>query len=80
MTETNFKPIFDYIDQKETSILEAVRIIVRSELGDINTNVANLAGQVKDFHDEMAIMGFRTNRLEKWAVPVGKKVGLPLDL
>ena len=80
MAEINFQPVFDYFDQKEVNILDAVKIMIQEEVRPLRTDVANLAGQVQDFHDEMAVMGFRTTRLEEWATPVGKKVKIPLEL
>ncbi len=80
MTETNFQPIFDYIDQAIEPLKEGLREIVREELRPINTRLTNLVGEVKKFNEEMTVSNFRTSRLEKWAKPVGDKVGIPLDL
>lgn len=80
MTEINFQPVFDYIDQNNHVLKEDILFEVRAGLREIRTDVANLAGQVKDFHDEMSVMGFRVNRLETWAGPAGKKLNLPLEL
>lgn len=79
MTEINFQPVFDYLDEKLESHKEEIMTAVRAELYDIKTNLANLAGEVKDFREEMKISNFRTTRLEEWAVPVGNKLNLPIE-
>ncbi len=67
-TPINFQPIFDYMDQKELDILDKVeskvKTIIQEEIGELKTSIANLAGSVKVFQDEMLVSGHRTSRLE----------------
>lgn len=83
MADTNFQPIFDYIDESNKRLKEDLKteIVteVRSELGDIKTAVANLSGQVKGYHEETMAGGHRLDRLEDWAEMVGPKVGVPIS-
>lgn len=82
MSDTNFQPIFDYIDQsnqrQKEELQEFVVSQVSAELSDIKTAIANLSGQVKKYHEEMLVSGHRLDRLEDWAVQVGQKVGVPI--
>ncbi len=82
MSDTNFQPIFDYIDktneQLKEDLKQEIMVEVRSELGGIKTAVANLSNQVKSYHEEMLVSGHRIDRLEDWAVQVGQKVGVPI--
>lgn len=80
MTEINFQPVFDYIDQNNVVLKEDILLEVREEIRPLKTAIANLAGDVKTIKEEMVISNHRTKRLEEWAGPVGKKVGLPLEL
>lgn len=80
MTQINFQPIFDYIDQNNQVLKEEIMVEVRAELRGINTRIDNLTGQVKKFNDEMLISGHRLDRLEHWAKPVGDKLNIPIEL
>ncbi len=82
MSDTNFQPIFDYIDQNsqklKTELKEEILSEVRNEIGDLKTSIANLSVQVKNYHEEMLVSGHRIDRLEEWAKQVGNKVGVPI--
>jgi uncharacterized coiled-coil DUF342 family protein len=78
MTDINFQPIFDYIDESNAKLKEEILTEVRSELRDVKTAVANLSGQVKQYHEEMLVSGHRIDRLEDWAKIVGEKIGVPI--
>ncbi len=79
MSDSNFQPIFDYIDQSNKTLKEEILTEVRIELGDIKTSIANLSAQVKQYHEEMLVSGHRIDRLEDWAKQVGQKVGVPIS-
>jgi uncharacterized coiled-coil DUF342 family protein len=82
MSDINFQPIFDYIDQNnqvlEDEIMGKVRTVLQEELGDIKTSITNLSAQVKQYHEEMLVSGHRIDRLEDWAKQVGQKIGVPI--
>jgi hypothetical protein len=80
MPDTNFQPIFDYIDQNNQVLEENIMVKVRAELRDMKSNIANLVTDVKSIKDELLVSNHRTTRLEHWAKPVGDKVGIPIDL
>jgi uncharacterized coiled-coil DUF342 family protein len=75
MSDINFQPIFDYIDESSAKLKEDLRI----DLTDVKTSIANLSAQVKKYHEEMLVSGHRIDRLEEWAKTVGEKVGLPIS-
>ncbi len=83
MSDVNFQPIFDYIDESNKKLKEELKeeilTEVRSEFGDIKTAVANLSGQVKKYHEEMLVSGHRLDCLKEWAQIVGGKVGVPIS-
>jgi len=79
MENTNFQPIFDYIDQTHKQLKEDLLVEVGTQLDDIKTSVANLSSQVKKYHEEMLVSGHRIDRLEQWAEQVGHKVGVPIS-
>lgn len=77
MSDTNFQPIFDYIDQAISPLKDDIATI-KVDLADVKTSVANLSAQVKKYHEEMLVSGHRIDRLEEWATQVGNKVGVPI--
>ncbi len=82
MADSNFQPIFDYIDRLEARLEERLVLkmndVIREEMGDLKTSVANLAAQVKQIHDELLVSGHRVDRLEYWAKRAGDKIDTPL--
>lgn len=78
MSDTNFQPIFDYIDQSAAALKADISAELRQEIGEVKTSVANLSAQVKKYHEEMLVSGHRTGPLEEWATQVGNKVGVPI--
>ena len=79
MSDVNFQPVFDYIDQAKNEIKEDILTEVKAELGDVKTSIANLSSQVQKYHEEMLVSGHRIDRLEDWAKVVGEKVGVPIS-
>ena len=53
--------------------------IIKSDVSDLKTGVANLSAQVQKYHEEMLVAGHRIERLESWAKMVGEKVGVPIS-
>lgn len=78
MSDINFQPIFDYIDETNRGLEQRLIDKIESELRDVKTAVANLSSQVKNYHEEMMVANHRLERLEKWAEQVGQKVGVPI--
>jgi len=78
MSDTNFQPIFDYIDESNKKQKEEILNEIKIDITDVKTAVANLSSQVKKYHEEMLVSGHRIDRLEEWAKTVGEKVGVPI--
>lgn len=79
MTQIDYQPIFDYIDNSINPIKEGV-VEINDRLRNVETAVSNLVGENKAFREELLISNHRTSRLEMWAKPIGKKVKIPLEL
>ncbi len=80
MTDINFQPIFDYIDQNNIVLEESIMTKVRTELREMKASIANLVTEVKIIKDELIISNHRHLRMEHWAKPVGDKVNIPFEL
>lgn len=84
MEPINFQPIFDYIDRAiqdlKTELTTLIRTEIRSEMGEVKTQIANLSAQVKKHDEDSHISNYRLDRLENWATHAGKKIHLPIKL
>ncbi len=81
MTEINFQPVFDYLENEfKPELKKELRAEIREEFSGPITSIANLAGEIKSLREDMKISNHRVTRLEEWAIPVGKKVDIPLSL
>ncbi len=80
MTETNFQPIFDYLDNHFR--LEIIQDI-EDRFGSRFDNLANIMDEVLRevvaMREEQTINNHRFLRLEGWAKPVGRKVNIPFE-
>ena len=77
MSDTNFKPLFEYLDEMKAELKADIAEVKKSNI-QILTAVDGLAKMVKDFQEEHIIMRKRLEVLEAWAKKVSEKVGIPL--
>ncbi len=78
MSDINFQPVFDYIDQNNQVLGEQILGHVDEQLREVKTSIDNLSSQVKTYHEEMLISGHRLDRLEGWGKIVSTKINVPL--
>ncbi|OGE81701.1 MAG: hypothetical protein A3H72_03970 [Candidatus Doudnabacteria bacterium RIFCSPLOWO2_02_FULL_48_8] len=77
MSDINFKPLFEYLDDMKAE-LKADIAEVKESNAQILTNLDGLTKMVKTFQEEHIIMRKRLEVLEAWAKKVSEKVGIPL--
>ena len=77
MNDVNFKPLFEYLDERFGEV-KADIAAVDEKIERTLTNLDGLAKMVKTFQDEHIIMRKRLEVLEAWAKKVSEKVGIPL--
>lgn len=79
--QIDYQPIFDYIEANnavlEESILDKVRAEFNPKFDRIFGLFDGMTARLSKYDDETPIANLRTGSLEKWAKPVGKKVGIP---
>jgi len=77
MTDTNFQPIFDYIDKSLEPVLEKLDNI-ENRLSNQETAIANLASQVKTYHEEMLAANHRMDRIESMVKYIAQQTNVKL--
>jgi archaellum component FlaC len=77
MSETNLKPLFEYLDEK-FGFMDGRFDGIDKRLNNLETSVDNLTKIVKDFQEEHIILHRRVETLEAWAKKVSEKIGIPL--
>ena len=75
MSETNFKPVFDYIDQAKQEILEEVPS--KAQIEKLQSSVDGLAKWAKDNEDDILVLEKKTERLEHWTIEASEKIKVP---
>jgi len=56
MTDINFQPVFDYLDDNGKKLKEGIFTEVRSEMAEVKTSIANLSAQVKKYHEKIKLL------------------------
>ncbi|HYF04972.1 MAG TPA: hypothetical protein VEA59_02260 [Patescibacteria group bacterium] len=79
METKDYQVIFDYIDEALKRQNEHVQEIVRNELVEIKGAIADLAGQIKTYHEEMIVMRHQMDRYDRWFKQIAQKVGITLE-
>ncbi len=77
MSDTNFQPIFEYLDERFSKLEDRLGSI-EEKIGTLQTSTDGLTKIVKDYQDEHIILRCRVELLEAWAKTVSAKVGIPL--
>ncbi|HYF05407.1 MAG TPA: hypothetical protein VEA59_04510 [Patescibacteria group bacterium] len=77
--QLQLQPLFDYLDEKFTDIDGKFKKI-ETDIGEVKTTVANLAGQVYAFQQEMTINTMKAIRMEHWIIEASKKIGIPYNV
>jgi hypothetical protein len=78
MSDINFQPIFNYIDNSIRPLNEQFGEF-RHELSDVKVQVANLAHELSEMRQELHVSNHRLDRIESWVPKVGDKTGIPFE-
>ena len=77
MSEVDFKPLFDYLDDFKAEVKADVQAI-DEKVAHLQDSVDGLVKIVKDFQDEHIILRHQFEIFKVWAKQVSEKVGVPL--
>ena len=78
MSETNFQPIFDYIDQtiEDLKTDQDAKFASKADIQAVLKAIEAFGKQGKDNQEEILAAGGRIDDLEKWTIEAAPKVGV----
>lgn len=76
MSETNFKPVFDYIDQSKRELKEDLlgEIASKKAVEKLQDSVVGLAKRFDKIEQESIVTKARTQRVEHWVMEASSKI------
>ncbi len=82
MENSNFKSIFDYIDQKVDGLEEKLKteLASKQDIQRILDAIDSFAGQSKTREQEQTVLKVKTERIEHWVIDASKKVNVPYSV
>ena len=81
MSDTNFQPIFDYIDQsmEDLKIDLDAKFASKADIERILKAIDAFAKRDKNNETEILVAGNRIHSLEKWTIEAAPKIGVPYN-
>ncbi|MCE7936985.1 hypothetical protein DYH10_04345 [Candidatus Saccharibacteria bacterium CPR2] len=78
MSKDEFTKLFKYVERRFNEMDR--RFDEQNEkIDDIRAGVAELAGQIRDYHQEMIMLAHKVDRLERWIHEIAQKTGVKLS-
>lgn len=78
MSEDQFTKLFKYMEKRFDAVDKRFDK-VDADIRDTKSAVAELAGQLKDYHTELVMLAHKVDRLEKWINQIAQKTGVKLE-
>ena len=79
MSSDEFDKIFKYMESFRRDVDKNFEL-VRADIRENKMAIAELAGQIRDYHEEMIMLGRKVDRLERWIHQIAKETGVKLEL
>lgn len=76
--QTNFQPIFDYIDDAKKDIL--AQVATKDDIKLLQNSMDVFAKQTKDYYQEVTVMVAKVSRMEAWIQKTANKIGIAYDV
>lgn len=78
MSDDQFTKLFKYMEQRFDGVDKRFDKVDK-EILDLKLAVAELAGLIKDYHQEMVMLAHKVDRLERWIHEIADKTGVKLS-
>lgn len=79
MSDDQFNKLFKYM-QKEFSHVNKRFDMQDEKINDLTGAVAELGGQLRDYHQEFLMLGRKVDRMERWIHEIAQQTGVKLSL
>ncbi len=81
MSDTNFQPIFEHIDQMKEEIIGEIlgKVASKESIEHLQVSVDSFAKKEKDRSDELVVLNGKTKRIENWIIQAAKKTKVPYN-
>lgn len=78
MSQDEFTKLFKYIEAFRRDVDKRFDG-VDTEIRDLKGAVADLGGQIRDYHQEMIMLARKVDRMEHWIHEIAKQTGVKLS-
>lgn len=78
MSEDQFNKLFKYM-QKEFGHVNERFDKQDDKINDLMGAVAELGGQLRDYHQELIMLGRKVDRMERWIHEIAQQTGVKLS-
>lgn len=78
MSQDEFTKLFKYLESFRKEVNERFDENKR-EHAELNGAIAQLGGELKDYHAELLALGNKVDRLERWIQQVAQATGVQLE-
>lgn len=78
MSEDQFTKLFKYMEKRFDHVDRQFNVQDK-KIDDLSGAVAELAGQIRDYHQEMILLARKVDRMERWIHEIAKQTGVKLS-
>ena len=78
MSEDEFTKLFKYVEKRFNAVDKQFEQN-QAEHREMMAAIAELGGQIKDYHQEFIMLGRKVDRLERWISQIAQETGVKLD-
>jgi uncharacterized coiled-coil DUF342 family protein len=78
MSKDEFTKLYNYME-KRFADMDKRFDEAAEDRADIRGAVAELGGQIKDYHQEMIMLARKVDRMERWIHEIAEKTGVKLS-
>ena len=78
MSQDEYTKLFKYIESFRTDVEKGFEF-VRQDQKELRGAIAELAGDLRDYHQELVMLARKVDRLERWIQQVAQDAGVKLE-
>lgn len=80
MSNDEFTKLFKYVEKRFDAMEKRFdKTASKKQVDVLMGAVEGLAGQLKDYHEELVMLAHKVDRLERWVTQIATKTGIKLE-